>query len=135
MDHRSEQADLHEIAQLVLARVRISRHQVAHRIVLLLQAVDAGDSGQPAEVLFADDANLMRLMRIQLFSAPELVALLMRLDVRSPRQRTETGRTHDKHRGLGVDVVAASPSEPAHERLRLSPPQPTDFSRPTAAPA
>ena len=89
-------------------------------MVLLLQPGRARHPGELTEILFADDADLPRLMGVQLLRAPQLVARLTRVVVCSTmRLRTESCRADDEHCRLRGHLVCGRAAEPGNEVASL----------------
>ena len=52
---RLDDAALHQIAQVILAKQPVARQQIARRVILLPQRLHGRHAGQPAELLLGDD--------------------------------------------------------------------------------
>ena len=53
-----DEAALHEVPQMVLAQLTVTRQKIPHRVVLSLERVGRRHANQPAELFLADDLNL-----------------------------------------------------------------------------
>jgi hypothetical protein len=118
----TQQAALHQIAQVILAERAVARDEIAHAVILALQRVGCRHAGQPAEGVLAEDLNRVSPFAVQLLGAAQLVALLARVVAR------ESLRADHQHRRLRADLVGGGAAETRHQRRRVLAAKRAEFS-------
>ena len=74
-----DEAALHEVPQMVLAQLAVTRQKIPHRVVLSLERVGRRHANQPAEFFLADDLNPRSFLRVQILRALQIVAGFLHL--------------------------------------------------------
>jgi len=75
--HGPHQLPFLEVAKMVVAQPRVHRPDVARGVVLLLQRAGWLQSGEPAELVFADDTDPVGSLLVQALGAPEFLAAIV----------------------------------------------------------